>query len=76
MTDTSNEIAGLLLDNVRNSYCFPCLAGKLGISEKQARDSAQPLVVRSGFRITRAHCADCRAESELLQTPQLDRWSP
>jgi hypothetical protein len=69
---TANAMAALLLDNAPNSYCYPCLASKFRVTEKEVRDAAQALVILVGFQVTRLRCANCGADGDLLQTPSTD----
>jgi hypothetical protein len=69
MTPPLNAIAALLLDDVPNTYCYPCLAFKLQVTEEEARRAAEPLVLLDGFQINPLRCADCGREDDLLQLP-------
>jgi hypothetical protein len=73
--DIGKAIAVLLLENVPDSYCFPCLAAQLQLSEREVRKAASPLVLLADFRIRRLRCRICRTEDDLLLTPEPDRWS-
>lgn len=69
MTPPLNAITALLLDDVPNTYCYPCLAFKLQVTEKEARRAAEPMVLLDGFQLRSLRCADCR-EDDLLQLPE------
>jgi hypothetical protein len=77
MNATSKAIAALLLENVPRVYCYPCLAAKVGVTEKHhIRGAAQHLVLRSGFQIRRLRCATCGAKGDFLRTPYPDPRAP
>ena len=74
MDDIGKAIEILLLQNVPDSYCFPCLAAHLQVPENEVRKAAQPLVLLADFRLRRLRCSICRFEDYILLTPEPDRW--
>jgi hypothetical protein len=70
MNPTATAIAALLLENVPNTYCYPCLTAKLQLTDKHdIRAAAHHLVLQSHFEIRRLRCATCGAEGDFLGTP-------
>lgn len=67
MDAPAKAITALLLENWPNTYCYPCLAGKLKLVEKEIRDGAQALALLPEFRILRLRCAECGRQGEVLQ---------
>ncbi len=67
MDTTTTAITALLLENWPNPYCFPCLAAKLKITERQAHEGAQALILLPGFHIRRLRCGRCARIDDLLQ---------
>jgi hypothetical protein len=61
------QIARGVLRNLPHVRCFPCLSLQVGVSEKDAREAAQVLVVRNDFFVARRRCQTCaRTESALV----------
>jgi hypothetical protein len=68
MPTLADQLAVLLQSQQPYSYCYPCLAPRLGATERNVRDTAQILVlrVRSVFGIERRVCRACRSVSETI----------
>jgi biotin operon repressor len=66
MDATARAITALLLENWPNTYCYPCLAAKLQIAEKNVREAAQELALLHGFQIRHLRCAQCGRLDNLL----------
>jgi hypothetical protein len=66
MDATARAITALLLENWPNPYCYPCLAAKLKVTEKEAREGAQALILLPGFQIRRLRCGRCARVDDLL----------
>jgi hypothetical protein len=67
MDATAKAITALLLENWPNLYCYPCLATKLQVTERKARNGAQALILLPGFYTRRLRCANCGRVDDLLQ---------
>lgn len=68
MDATAKAITVLLLENRPNLYCcYPCLAAKLRVTEREARKGAEALILVRGFRISRLRCGRCGQVDDLLQ---------
>ena len=50
----------------RQTYCFPCLAVHLRVTEPRMRGAAQVLVVRGSFTRGRRVCCSCGGTEEVL----------
>jgi hypothetical protein len=60
-------ITALLLVNWPNPYCYPCLAAKLQVTEREAHKGGQALILLPGFHIRRLRCGRCGQVDDLLQ---------
>jgi hypothetical protein len=67
MDPTAQAITALLLENWPNPYCYPCLAAKLRVTEREAHKGAQALILLRGFQIRRLRCGRCGQVDDLLQ---------
>jgi hypothetical protein len=67
MNATGQAITALLLENWPNPYCYPCLAAKLRVTEREAHKGAQALILVPGFHIRRLRCGRCARVDDLLQ---------
>jgi hypothetical protein len=67
MGETATAITALLLENWPNTYCSPCLAAKLKLTEKEIYDGAQALVLLRECQIWRLRCARCGRSDDLLR---------
>jgi hypothetical protein len=55
-----------------SSYCYTCLAKRLGVTDKDVREAAQVVALRSGFELAKRICRGCGAVEIVLVAP-LDR---
>jgi hypothetical protein len=67
MDATAKAITALLLGNWPNPYCYPCLAAKLRVTEREAHRGAQALILLPGFQTRRLRCGRCGQVDDLLQ---------
>jgi hypothetical protein len=67
MDATAKAISAFLLENWPNIYCFPCLAVKVQVTEKEAREGAQALILLAEFRMARSRCVNCGRQDDLIQ---------
>lgn len=67
MDATATAIAALLLENWPNPYCYPCLAKKLQVTEREASKGAQTLILLPGFHMRRLRCGRCGRVDDMLQ---------
>jgi hypothetical protein len=67
MDASAKAITDLLRRNRPDAYCYPCLAGKLELAEKQIRDGAQVLILLPEFRLRQRVCAECGRQTEMLE---------
>jgi hypothetical protein len=66
MLTTAELVARAVLQNSPNVRCFPCLSSQVGVSEKDAREAAQLLVVREEFFVTWRVCQICGCTDAVL----------
>jgi hypothetical protein len=66
MVTTAEQLARAVLQNSPFVRCFPCLSLQVGVSEKDARETAQLLVVREKFDVARRVCQICRRTDDML----------
>ena len=66
MVTTAEQVARAVLQNSPYARCFACLATQVGVSEKDARDAAQVLIVRQDFGISRRVCYTCTRVDDVL----------
>ena len=59
MVTTAKLVARAVLQNAPDVRCFPCLSSQVGVSEKDAREAAQVLVVLDEFFIAHRVCRIC-----------------
>jgi hypothetical protein len=59
MVTTAEQVARAVLQNSPYVRCFPCLSSQVGVTEKDAREAAQLLIVRDEFFIAQRMCQIC-----------------
>jgi hypothetical protein len=58
------------------SYCYACLAKRLGATDKDVRHAAQVVALRAGFELAHRACCSCGAVEVLLADHTFDRGIP
>jgi hypothetical protein len=66
MVTTAEQVARAVLQNLPFVRCFPCLSSQVCMSEKDAREAAQLLVVREEFFIALRVCQVCARTDNVL----------
>ena len=63
-----DRLALLLQADYPYTYCFSCLAPRMGMAQTAVRDTAQVLILRDHqlFAVRRRVCIGCRAVGDLL----------
>ena len=69
IAEIAGRIAALIVEGRPDLWCYGCLASKVGVSEKDARDGAQALLTRPGWILIRRSCASCGRQDDLLAQP-------
>jgi hypothetical protein len=64
--DLVERVAQSVLATFSFAVCIPCLATRLGATEKAVRDAAQIVVSRKGFRVARRSCYGCNRRESVL----------
>jgi hypothetical protein len=62
----AERVARTVSGDVPYAYCFPCLANRLGLTEKEVRDAAQLLLARRDFMVNQRTCHRCQQTGEAL----------
>lgn len=63
---TAKLVASVVIGNSPFVRCFRCLSRQAGVSEKDAREAGQRLVVRDAFFIARRECQLCGRTDDVL----------
>jgi hypothetical protein len=66
MVTTAERLARAVLENSPFVRCFRCLAAQVGMLEKDARETAQVLIVRDEFFVGRRMCHICGHTGDML----------
>jgi hypothetical protein len=66
MVTTAEQVARAVLQNSPYVRCFPCLSSQVGLTEKNAREAAQLLIIRDEFFIDRRVCQICGRTDDVL----------
>jgi hypothetical protein len=65
----ATEVQNRLADFVRRSqygFCYTCLAKRFGVTDKDIREAAQVVAMRTGFVLTWRVCYGCRIAETVL----------
>lgn len=63
---TAKLVARVVVGNSPFVRCFRCLSRQAGLSEKDAREAGQRLIVREAFSIARRECQLCGQTDDVL----------
>jgi hypothetical protein len=66
MVTTAEQVARAVLQNSPYVRCFRCLSSQVSLTEKDAREAGQLLVMRDEFFIDRRVCQICGHTDEVL----------
>ena len=67
METPQRPIVAFLLKTWPDPYCYPCMAGKLSLGEKEIREGAQLLALKLVFRTRQKTCTECGRVTEILE---------
>jgi hypothetical protein len=64
---TTIRIVTVLLRDMTQAYCCPCLAQMLALPEQELREGAHALVSAAQIRLNVGHCTNCGLRSDILK---------